>query len=67
MPSGRTTMVHNRIAQSKPPPTAYAASTLKGTDLGSSSSGPWIFFNSSGYRSCGILLLTSLILLFITN
>jgi hypothetical protein len=38
-----------------PPPIAYATSTLKGTNLGSSSSGPWIFFNSCVYRSCRIL------------
>jgi hypothetical protein len=38
-----------------PPPEAYAASMLKGTDLGSSSSGPWIFFNSCRYHSCKIL------------
>jgi hypothetical protein len=38
-----------------PPPTTYVALTLKGTDLGYSSSDPWIFFNSTVYRSCKIL------------
>jgi hypothetical protein len=38
-----------------PTPTTYVASTLKGTDLGSSSSGPWIFFNYCVYPSCRIL------------
>jgi hypothetical protein len=37
-----------------PSPEAYAASMLKGTDLGSPSSGPWIFFNSCVYHSCRI-------------
>jgi hypothetical protein len=37
-----------------PSPEAYASSMLKGTDLGSSSSGPWIFFNSCVYHSCRI-------------
>jgi hypothetical protein len=37
-----------------PRPEAYVASTLKGTDLGSSSLVPWIFFNSCVYRSCRI-------------
>jgi hypothetical protein len=40
-----------------PPPAAYAMSTLKGTDLGFSSSGQWIFFNFSVYRSYKILSL----------
>jgi hypothetical protein len=34
---------------------AYAASRSKGTELGSSSSGPWIFFKSFAYHSCRIL------------
>jgi hypothetical protein len=38
-----------------PPPEAYATSMLKGTDLESSSSGPWIFFNSCVYHSYRIL------------
>jgi hypothetical protein len=34
---------------------AYAVSTLKDTNLGSSSSDPWRFFNSCVYHSCKIL------------
>jgi hypothetical protein len=38
-----------------PPPSAYATLTLKGTNLGSSRLGPWIFLNSSVHYSCIIL------------
>jgi hypothetical protein len=38
-----------------PLPAPYAASMLKGSDLGSSSLDSWIFINSSIYRSCRIL------------